>query len=348
MNQVSDGVVAETPEEGIEFYVKDGHFCSALPKAIKTMKRGEKGQINCSTSVCLWCGGEGCKQWVSFCSAPPSSVLNIDLELASVKLVLDVTGDAKVIKKVLKEREGVRVANESASVAGKFIGMRIILPILLLESVRKYLEEVFYLFSMANSIPLSMRITLTITTTLLVMLLRAYASPVVPAAAVSKDETTCTMCDECSNPCHVPSSPPPPAPVIKECQPPPALPSPPPPSPPPPALPECPPPPPALPECPPPPRPPVLPPPCDVCGGTPSTSSPPPGADVPSLLPYRPPPPPYVPGNPIAPSLYPTDNLSPPERPYPSKSVPSRMHSSCSTLASIFVLFTSSCFFFFF
>ncbi|KAH0978188.1 hypothetical protein GBA52_027907 [Prunus armeniaca] len=91
-----------------------------------------------------------------------------------------------------------------------------------------------------------------------------------------------------------------------------------------------------------------FPPPCDVCGGTPSTSSPPPGADVPSLVPYRPPPPPYVPGNPIAPPVYPTDNLSPPERPYPSKSVHSRMHSSCSTLASIFVLFTSSCFFFFF
>ncbi|XP_047267066.1 peptidyl-prolyl cis-trans isomerase FKBP62 isoform X4 [Capsicum annuum] len=38
-----DGVtVAETPEHGVEFYVKDGHFCQALPKAIKTMKKGEK------------------------------------------------------------------------------------------------------------------------------------------------------------------------------------------------------------------------------------------------------------------------------------------------------------------
>ncbi|KAK9270239.1 hypothetical protein L1049_025816 [Liquidambar formosana] len=39
---VDGTIVAKTPEEGTEFYVKDGHFCPALPKAIKTMKRGEK------------------------------------------------------------------------------------------------------------------------------------------------------------------------------------------------------------------------------------------------------------------------------------------------------------------
>ncbi|VVA25307.1 Hypothetical predicted protein [Prunus dulcis] len=314
------GIVKKIIEKG-EGNVQPGDLDEVLVKyRVALLQRHQKKEFN---STCTWCGGEGCKQWVSFCSVPPSSVLNIDLELASFKLVIYVTGDAKVIKKVLKEREGAWFANESTSVAGKLI------------------EEVFYLFSMANSIPLSVRITLTITTTLLVMLLHAYASPVVLAAAVSKDETTCTMCDECHDPCAVPSSPPPPSPVIKECPPPPAPPSPPPPSPPPPALPEC----------PPPPQPPiqVLPPPCDVCGGTPSSSSPPPpGADVPSLLPDRPPLPPYVPGNPMAPPLYPTDIFSPPQRPYPSKSVHSRMHSSCSTLASIFVLFTSSCFFFFF
>ncbi|RVX22417.1 Peptidyl-prolyl cis-trans isomerase FKBP65 [Vitis vinifera] len=42
---VDDTIVAQTPEEGIEFYMKDGQFCPAMPKAIKTMKSGEKVKL---------------------------------------------------------------------------------------------------------------------------------------------------------------------------------------------------------------------------------------------------------------------------------------------------------------
>ncbi|PQP93457.1 peptidyl-prolyl cis-trans isomerase FKBP62 [Prunus yedoensis var. nudiflora] len=116
---VDGTVVAETQEEGIEFYVKDGHFCSALPKAIKTMKRGEKVRLIVQPQYAF--GVEGRDANNGFHSVPPCSVLNIDLELVSFKPVIDVTGDAKVIKKVLKEGEGAWVANENASVTVSYI-----------------------------------------------------------------------------------------------------------------------------------------------------------------------------------------------------------------------------------
>ncbi|XP_021825477.1 peptidyl-prolyl cis-trans isomerase FKBP65-like [Prunus avium] len=134
LSQVSGGigcgtVVVGTPEEVIEFYVKDGHFCSALPKAIKTMKRVEKVRLIVQPQYAFSMEGRDANN--GFHSVPLSSVLNIDLVLVSFKLVIDVTGDAKVIKKVTKEEEGAWVANESASVTGKFIEMHIILAILL-------------------------------------------------------------------------------------------------------------------------------------------------------------------------------------------------------------------------
>lgn len=58
-------------------------------------------------------------------------MLNIDTELVSFKPVIDVTGDAKVLKKILKEGEGAWTANEGASVTGKFIEMPIFIAILL-------------------------------------------------------------------------------------------------------------------------------------------------------------------------------------------------------------------------
>ena len=57
----------------------------------------------------------------SFRSFPQSSVLRIDLELVSFKPVVDVTGDSKVLKKILKEGEGFVTADEGASVTGKWI-----------------------------------------------------------------------------------------------------------------------------------------------------------------------------------------------------------------------------------
>lgn len=53
-------------------------------------------------------------------NVPPNSTLDMDLELVSFKPVIDVTGDSKVLKKILKEGEGAFTANEGAAVTGKY------------------------------------------------------------------------------------------------------------------------------------------------------------------------------------------------------------------------------------
>lgn len=53
-------------------------------------------------------------------SIPPGSILNIDVELVSFKPVIDITGDSKVLKKILKEGEGAVIPNEGATVTSKY------------------------------------------------------------------------------------------------------------------------------------------------------------------------------------------------------------------------------------
>ncbi|KAJ6954836.1 70 kDa peptidyl-prolyl isomerase-like isoform X1 [Populus alba x Populus x berolinensis] len=112
---LADGtIVRKTLEEGIEFYVKDGLLCPALPKATMTMKRGEKVKLVVQPQYAF--GQEGKDASDAICPVPPNPTLYIDLELTSFKPVIDVTGDAKVFKKILKEGEGSLVANEGATV----------------------------------------------------------------------------------------------------------------------------------------------------------------------------------------------------------------------------------------
>ncbi|KAK3012657.1 hypothetical protein RJ639_008846, partial [Escallonia herrerae] len=98
-----------------------GHFCPAVSKAIKTMKRGEKVNLIVQPQYAF---GEAGKDFSSgLPSILPNSVLNIDLELVSFKPVINVTDDSKVIKKILKEGEGAFTANEGASVTMRYTAM---------------------------------------------------------------------------------------------------------------------------------------------------------------------------------------------------------------------------------
>lgn len=117
-----DGVtVAESPKEGVEFYLKDGHFCMALPKAIKTMTREEKVDLIVQPQYAF---GGGVTTLPNGCSPiPPNSVLRVALELLSFKPVVDVTNDLKVVKKILKEGEGALTANEGAYVTIRYRAM---------------------------------------------------------------------------------------------------------------------------------------------------------------------------------------------------------------------------------
>ena len=48
-------------------------------------------------------GEKGREAGSGLCSIPPNSVLHVNIELVSFKPVINVTGDSKVIKKILKE-----------------------------------------------------------------------------------------------------------------------------------------------------------------------------------------------------------------------------------------------------
>ncbi|KAK1393508.1 Peptidylprolyl isomerase [Heracleum sosnowskyi] len=128
---LADGtLLARTPEEGVEFYVNDGHLCPALPKAIKTMNRGDMVNLEVQPK-CMdglpsgWDAYQGGSTNPDYTShvIPPNSVLSIDLELLSFKPVISVTNDSKVMKKILKEGQGALTADEGAVVTVRYKAM---------------------------------------------------------------------------------------------------------------------------------------------------------------------------------------------------------------------------------
>lgn len=116
---LEDGTLIAKVDE-VEFTVQEGHFCPALAKAVKTMKKGEKVLLTVKPQYGFGekgkptCGEQG--------AVPPNATININLELVSWKSVSNVTDDKKVIKKILKEGEGYEKPNEGAVVKLKLIG----------------------------------------------------------------------------------------------------------------------------------------------------------------------------------------------------------------------------------
>lgn len=106
--------------DGVEFTVKDGCFCPALAKAVKTMKKGEKALLTVKPQYGFGEGGKPASRDEG--AVPPNANLQITLELVSWKTVSDVTNDKKVLKKILKEGEGYERPNDGAVVQVKLIG----------------------------------------------------------------------------------------------------------------------------------------------------------------------------------------------------------------------------------
>lgn len=113
--RLEDGTLV-AKSDGVEFTVQDGHFCPALSKAVKTMKKGEK--VNLTVKPQYGFGEKGKQET----GVPPNATLQITLELVSWKSVSNVTNDKKVVKKILKEGEGYERPNEGAVVQVKLIG----------------------------------------------------------------------------------------------------------------------------------------------------------------------------------------------------------------------------------
>ncbi|KAK2360457.1 peptidyl-prolyl cis-trans isomerase FKBP62 [Trifolium repens] len=106
--------------DGVEFTVSEGHYCPALSKAVKSMKKGEKVILLVKPQYGF--GEKGKPVHCDEGAVPPNASLQITLELVSWKTVTDVTSDKKVIKKILKEGEGYDRPNEGAIVKLKIIG----------------------------------------------------------------------------------------------------------------------------------------------------------------------------------------------------------------------------------
>ncbi|KAI7755055.1 hypothetical protein M8C21_030521 [Ambrosia artemisiifolia] len=117
--RLEDGTVV-AKSDGIEFTVEDGHFCPALSKAVKTMKKGEKVLLTVKPQYGF--GEKGKQASGDEGAVPANATLQITLELVSWKTVSDVTKDRRVMKKILKEGEGYERPNEGAVVQVKLIG----------------------------------------------------------------------------------------------------------------------------------------------------------------------------------------------------------------------------------
>ncbi|KAK1606532.1 hypothetical protein QYE76_030205 [Lolium multiflorum] len=117
--RLEDGTVV-SKSEGVEFTVKDGYFCPALGKAVKTMKKTEKVLLTVKPQYGFGemgrpaAGEEG--------AVPPNASLLVDLELVSWKTVTEIGDDKKILKKVLKEGEGYERPNEGSVVTVKITG----------------------------------------------------------------------------------------------------------------------------------------------------------------------------------------------------------------------------------
>lgn len=117
--RLEDGTVV-SKSDGVEFAVRDGYFCPALSKAVKTMKKGEKVLLNVKPQYGF--REEGKPASGDEAAVPPNAVLHIDLELVSWKTVMLIGDHKRILKKVLKEGEGYEGPNDGAVVKVRFIG----------------------------------------------------------------------------------------------------------------------------------------------------------------------------------------------------------------------------------
>lgn len=117
--RLEDGTLV-SKSNGVEFTVKDGYFCSALSKAVKTMKKGERVLLTVKPQYAF--GETGKAASGDEGGVPPNATLQINLELISWKIVSEVTNEKKVLKKILKEGEGYERPNDGALVKVKLMG----------------------------------------------------------------------------------------------------------------------------------------------------------------------------------------------------------------------------------
>ncbi|KAJ8635529.1 hypothetical protein MRB53_009796 [Persea americana] len=117
--RLDNGKIVSKADEGVEFHISDGYLCPAISNALKTMRKGEKAELLVKFSHLIQNGDETSRSDIR---VPLNSNLVVDLELISWKRVIDVTGDKKVTKKIMKEGEGYDCPREGSQVKVKYTG----------------------------------------------------------------------------------------------------------------------------------------------------------------------------------------------------------------------------------
>lgn len=105
--QGAESYFAESPEGGVEFTLADGHLCTGIATALKTMKKSEKVHLLLKPEYGF---GEAGRTP----DVPPHSNLEVELELESWKKVEDVTDDGGVVKKTLVPSKEYKRPKEGA------------------------------------------------------------------------------------------------------------------------------------------------------------------------------------------------------------------------------------------
>ncbi|KAK4378108.1 hypothetical protein RND71_004404 [Anisodus tanguticus] len=99
----ADGKTLSKSVDGVEFSLLEGYLYRAMKKSVKTMRKGEIVEL--TVKPAYYFDGVGLQ---------PNSNLTIHLELLSWKSVVDITGDNKVLKKLIKAGEGYDHPNEGS------------------------------------------------------------------------------------------------------------------------------------------------------------------------------------------------------------------------------------------
>ncbi|KAH1257919.1 Peptidyl-prolyl cis-trans isomerase FKBP65 [Glycine max] len=113
--RLENGMLVSKSDQGVEFNVSDGYLCPAMSIAVKTMRKGEVAEL--AMRFCYGLSQNSSRITELEGVLPPDSNLtSIKLELVSWKIVADVTGDKKILKKIKNLGEGFDRPNEGSQV----------------------------------------------------------------------------------------------------------------------------------------------------------------------------------------------------------------------------------------
>ncbi|CAM6089988.1 unnamed protein product [Calypogeia fissa] len=116
--RLTDGTVVSKSEDGVEFVLRDGYYCPAISKAVKTMKKNEKVLLSVKPQYGF--GSKGREASGSDAAVPPNANLDIEVELESWKTVEEVTDDKGLMKKILRTGEGYEKPNDGSVVKVRY------------------------------------------------------------------------------------------------------------------------------------------------------------------------------------------------------------------------------------